>query len=435
MMDLFSEQQQAAHRAARTLWLRPAADGTLTVPAAAGAGDAQLLLRLTQHCEPGPNDADRADLLNELHRHGDFCSIVHGALFAALAAGGVLPGRGLGADGKFLLRQAAAVLTFIGALREAFGAALPSHLLPGAFAMLERIEPPEADEEALLRRIAAFDPFAGGRCFRYRNGGFEPTALEAVRSLERFYGFHGVRRSFREQFREFAAGKSTVPLLISSLPGHGKTQMTIAHALAHANLTLILAPADALETPLEELIAQLRVRDDRRFVVFFDDVDPNVLDWYTFRTHVGGTFTLPDHVMLAVASNYEFPPSILSRGRSVAFPTFDDVRCMEMVEEFLGTWGFRRPNNNLISLISARYTEEFGQKRYTELSPRTLMRYLALFEESAQKRKDMVQLACGQMVTKPDPQLFYEFNIGLMRKLYGNEYIENLLKERLRALA
>ena len=35
------------------------------------------------------------------------------------------------------------------------------------------------------------------------------------------------------------------------------------------------------------------------------------------------------------------------------------------------------------------------------------------------------------MVTRPDAQLFYEFNIELMRSLYGEEHIKRLLKERL----
>ena len=35
------------------------------------------------------------------------------------------------------------------------------------------------------------------------------------------------------------------------------------------------------------------------------------------------------------------------------------------------------------------------------------------------------------MVTRPDAQLFYEFNIALLRSLYGEEYIKRLLKQRL----
>ena len=84
--------------------------------------------------------------------------------------------------------------------------------------------------------------------------------------------------------------------------------------------------------------------------------------------------------------------------------------------------------------MGAQYTEEFGQKKFTELSPRTLMRYLAQFENDSRRRSQIVELASGTMITRPDGELFYEFNINLMRSLYGEEYIQNLLKERLREL-
>ena len=139
--------------------------------------------------------------------------------------------------------------------------------------------------------------------------------------------------------------------------------------------------------------------------------------------------------MLAMASTFDFPPSIQSRGCGVHFPTFDDVRCQEMIEDFLICSGFRRSNQNLVSLIATGYTEDFGQKKFSELSPRTLIRYLKLYQDNRQKRRDAVQLACGQVIPRPDSQLFYEFNIKLMRKLYGKEYIEEMLQERLRAMS
>ena len=62
------------------------------------------------------------------------------------------------------------------------------------------------------------------------------------------------------------------------------------------------------------------------------------------------------------------------------------------------------------------------------------MRYLAQFENDSRRRSQIVELASGTMITRPDGELFYEFNINLMRSLYGEEYIQNLLKERLREL-
>jgi len=138
--------------------------------------------------------------------------------------------------------------------------------------------------------------------------------------------------------------------------------------------------------------------------------------------------------MPVIAANYEFPANILSRGRKVSFPVFDEIRCLEMVEDFLASFGMRHAPRNLVNLIAAAYTEDFGQKKFTELSPRTLTRYLASYEHDMIKRKTMLDLSFGKMITKPDAQLFYEFNIDLMRSLYGDAYIERLLKERLKDL-
>ena len=138
--------------------------------------------------------------------------------------------------------------------------------------------------------------------------------------------------------------------------------------------------------------------------------------------------------MPVLTANYEFPPSILSRGRRISYPVFDEERCSEMIEDFLSIFGMKQPPRNIVSLMGAGYTEDFGQKKFTELSPRTLMRYLALYENNPRKRKQIVELAGGGMITRPDAELFYEFNIELMRSLYGDEYIQRLLKERLRSL-
>ena len=62
------------------------------------------------------------------------------------------------------------------------------------------------------------------------------------------------------------------------------------------------------------------------------------------------------------------------------------------------------------------------------------MRYLDIYRTNITKRKTMMHLSMGDLITKPDASLFYDFNISLMRKLYGNEYIESLLKEKLRKL-
>ncbi len=301
-----------------------------------------------------------------------------------------------------------------------------------ALLMLENVR--SLSDDDLQTELINCDPFRKCRTFRYVNSKFETSDLKETHASDDFFGFLSVRRIFGEHFKEFADGKGNVPLIISSLPGHGKTQLTIAHALQYTDITLILATPDALESGFADLLAKLEKRSDRKFVLFFDDIVPDELDWYYFRTHVGGSFKTPDNVLICLASNYHFPPSILSRGRSVLFPIFDEIRCMEMVEEFLKSCHLNRPPANLILMIAADYTEHFGQKRFSELSPRTLMRYLAQYKIDRHKRKTMLELSHGEVITRPDAQLFYDFNVELMRRLYGNEFIENMLKDRLREM-
>lgn len=301
-----------------------------------------------------------------------------------------------------------------------------------AVIMLQDIHPFSDGE--LQEKLLECDPFHKCRTFRYINNRFEISGLKEYHNKEDFFGFLSVRKIFDDHFREFSEGRGNYPLIISSLPGHGKTQLTIAHALQYSDITLVLATPDALEEGFANLLNKLEKRSDRKFVLFFDDIVPDELDWYYFRTHVGGSFSTPDNVLICLASNYHFPPSIISRGRSVLFPVFDEIRCMEMVEEFLKSCHMSNPPANLILMIAADYTEHFGQKRFSELSPRTLMRYLAQYKIDKNKRKTMLELSFGEVITRPDARLFYEFNVELMRKLYGNEFIENMLKDRLREM-
>jgi len=288
-------------------------------------------------------------------------------------------------------------------------------------------QPPEKVVEIAIMR----DPFSCSRTFRYLKNQFLPCNISSVPS-EKFFGFNGVRQKFDEHLSNFAAGKGNVPLLVSSLPGQGKTQFSIAYTLNLPELTLVFAEPETLSENLEELIGALALRKRRKFVVFFDDIEPEKIDWYGFRTNVGGSAALPENIIFILASNYHFPINILSRGREITFPVFDEMRCTEMVEDFLSDFGLKNANENLASVIGAGYIEDFGQKKFTELSPRTLIRYLEKFRQDAQLRKKMLDMSHQEMIVKPDAQLFYEFNIKLLRQLYGESYIDELREEKLR---
>ena len=381
------------------------------------------------------------DYLNALRRlvgEDGFAPRMLGEIFEVFIRHGVLPpelsGNSRSEIAEYLLNRADALLTALYRLPREDQRLDTSRLLPGAEKLFDAFSPLCGERQQLVERLAASDKFSFSRVFSYASGSFIPTEPASVKPVNKFYGFNGVRKIFLDHFRAFASGHGNVPLLIHSLPGYGKTSMTISHALAVPENVLILPEPAVLENELETLIAELACRPDRRFVVFFDDIDSREVDWYSFRTRVGGIFSLPANVMIVISSNYEFPAGILSRGRKVSYPVFDEVRCTEMVEDFLLDFGLKSAPTNLVSLIGADYTEEFGQKKFTELSPRTLIRYLNIYSYDQNKRRTMVELASGPLVTRPDAELFYEFNINLMRSLYGEEYIQSLLKERLRSL-
>ena len=270
----------------------------------------------------------------------------------------------------------------------------------------------------LQEKAQQIDLFKESRVFRYVDNEFYPAKLASIRNTDNFFGYQEARQLFHDYFKEFSEAGDNHPLLISSLPGLGKTHFTISHTLSFENLTLIISEPTELGRPLERLIRRLSTRKNRKFVIFFDDVDTRKVDWYYFRTHIGGSFVLPDNITIVIASNYEFPANILSRGRGFTFPIFDEIQCQLMVEDFLISMGMRHPNPNLISVIAADYVEEFGQKRFTELSPRTLVRYLDRYNNDPQKRLKMLQMSREEMVAKPDSQCFYETNKALQEKLH-----------------
>ena len=63
------------------------------------------------------------------------------------------------------------------------------------------------------------------------------------------------------------------------------------------------------------------------------------------------------------------------------------------------------------------------------------MRYLDKFKRDAALRRKMLEQSRQELIVRPDAQLFYEFNIKLLRQLYGQSYIDDLREERLRDLA
>ncbi len=284
-----------------------------------------------------------------------------------------------------------------------------------------------------LAKMSADDPFAHSRIFRHVDGAFVPLTLPSIRRAEDFYGYQSVRRMFQEHFKAFSEGRSNLPLLISSLPGLGKTQMSIAYSLSFPDITLIIPQPGDIAAGLEPLIAELAAWPNHKFMLFFDDIDAATTDWFYFRANVGGTFSLPENITITVASNQRFPANISSRGRGCEFPMFDEIRCQEMILDFLTAKGLREPSKNLVAVIASDYVSEFGQKQFEELSPRTLVRYLDHYLSDPAKRKTLMDEANGEVVQQPDPQVFYEENVKLMRSIHGEDALEQFREDAVHA--
>ena len=397
-------------------------------------------------------EADSIDALNQLFidcQGKKLIKCLEEAIFDALILHDVLKNlKDSDDDTAFFIRHAAqicssvqAISDFIELMRKEAGAEDKlSRLRPGIKTLLQGkscIKLPDGKissktMDLLSQKALEADPFSGGKAFRYLNDKFEPVELSSIRAVDDFFGYTKVRQTFEHHFGEFSTKKTNLPLLVCSLPGLGKTHFTISYTLKHDNLTLILPEPEDLEKTLQPLIEKLASRKDRRFIIFFDDVDPAKVNWYYFRTNIGGSFSLPDNVSVVIASNFEFPANILSRGRAVKFPLFDEVRCLEMIEEFLKSRGLKHRNHNLELVIAADYVEDFGQRKFEELSPRTLIRYLQVYQNDMKKRKKMLDMTRSNVFAKPDPQVFYEFNAKLMRSLYGDEVLDALREENIK---
>ncbi|MCX6986233.1 MAG: hypothetical protein NT118_16010 [Lentisphaerae bacterium] len=270
----------------------------------------------------------------------------------------------------------------------------------------------------LQERFQKMDPFlSGDRVFRFSEGRFFPAKIGPVRPVDKFYGFTSAKEFFRKYLAAFSEKGENLPLLITSLPGLGKTHFTISYSLYFQNLTLILCEPHELEKPLVDLIAILGKRSNRRFVLFFDDVDTRKIDWYYFRTNIGGSCVLPENITVIIASNYECPANILSRGKGFAFPFFDEITCQEMVHDFLMAMGMKAPSKELVSIIASDYVEEFGQHIFEELSPRTLVRYLERYLSDSVKRKKVLDQSRQDVITSPDAMCFYEANQKVIQRL------------------
>ena len=283
----------------------------------------------------------------------------------------------------------------------------------GALAGLGRAVEADIDEAAAL--IKAHDRFSISRAFRVHRGRIVPTSLGPVRTADELYGYDAEKRFFERYFARLHEGKRQIPLLLTGLPGLGKTQFTLSYSLRFADLVLVLADPPLLAEPLDGLLATFGRYAYRRFVLFFDDVEPGGIDWSAFRSHADGYLLQPANTAIVAASNYPFPASVVSRSTALAFREMDVELCGEMVADYIGRRGRGSSGlaKNLVSLMVLDYVNEYINGPLNELTPRSLVRYLEMLEGDVERRKVLCAEALSPSVRKPSDgtrSAFHESN-------------------------
>jgi len=310
--------------------------------------------------------------------------------------------------------------------------ALP-RLNPAALGSLEEdataLEFPggRVDAEA-ARRVTGLikeqDKFSEGPTYRAVGRRILPAPVGAIRAVNDFYGYKRERRFFADHFDAFAAGEATRPLLLSGLPGVGKTHLTIAHVLAANDLVLINADQGQLSQDLEWLIATLGHYRYRRFVLFFDDIDVDRVDWTMFRNQVDGFLPYSDNVAVVIASNFEFPARVRSRCKSYGFRPMDPNVCQEIVADYLERrkgirWADDRLKTALVATIAIDYVHMFRSGRLTELTPRSLVRYFEYLDGAPARLRRLIKNSTLALIQFPTEEVFFESN-----ELLRNQMLE-----------
>lgn len=274
---------------------------------------------------------------------------------------------------------------------------------------------PESTLEHVRACVQAQDVFAGGRAFRPVGHGFVETGLGEIRALQDFYGYHAERRLFVKYLQSFIDGQTVQPLLLSGLPGLGKTHLTIAFARSYPELTLIVAGESDLQERFEWLINELGRYTYRRLVLFFDDVDVDEIDWSTFRHLVDGYLPYASNVAVIIASNFTFPDRVQSRCRTYEFRPMSPEVCVELVLDHLDKHMGINPQDNqlataLAETIAGHYVNELRLGRITELTPRSLVRFFRELDHNPKRVRALLTEAGSPMHIVPDETYFRAHN-------------------------
>lgn len=272
--------------------------------------------------------------------------------------------------------------------------------------------------DLIQERAKAHDRFAEGRTFRPVRDELLRGPLGDIRSLDNFYGYVRERKYFQEHFAPFLEGRRVPPLLLTGIPGVGKTHLTIAFALSMPEVVLINASTEYLESRLEWLVETLAGHPYRKFLVFFDDIEPDRVDWTTFRNQVEGYLPYPSNTAIVIASNGDFSARVKSRCAHFVFRPMSPEVCQEFVAEYLEQhkW-MSRPYPNLVSTVAADYASMYKRGVLNELTPRSLIRYFETLETDRERIRLLIRESLEEIVRTPSEEAFYQSNKKIAERL------------------
>jgi hypothetical protein len=256
------------------------------------------------------------------------------------------------------------------------------------------------------------------RALRMDGSRLIPIRLDHIRPIDQLYGYADVKSFFASYFEAFAAGQTVPPLLLSGLPGLGKTHFTIAYTLSHPQLTLVAADERALTHGLEDLVQTLGAYRDRRFVLFFDDVNAQTLDWTSFRHQVGGMLALPPNLAIVVASNFGFPGAIRSRCTNFEFRPMDAQMARSMICGYLQQrLAMAEPRAALLDVMTADFVEQYVNGPLEDLTARSLIGYFETLAGDEPRRQRLMDESLAEMVREPDEDAFVRSNQRVMEQM------------------
>lgn len=276
----------------------------------------------------------------------------------------------------------------------------------------------EIELDKVVEALREHDLFSASRTYRPFHNELHPGLIGEIRSLENFYGYRQERTFFGTYFADFVAGKEPLPLLLSGMPGIGKTHLTIAHSLSLPEVTLVLADASYLEDSLEWLIDLLGQHHYRKFVLFFDDVEPSKVNWTTFRNQVDGFLPYAKNVCMVIAANANFPVSIRSRARGFDFRAMDPEVCQEFIADYIAErqW-MSQAYPDLVSTVASDFVAMYRTRVLSELTPRSLVQYLGILEANKEKIKGLIRESLEDIVRVPAEEAFIESNRSILNQL------------------